>query len=608
MPTALFPLLVAGFSTLGLGATAATIAAGATLLAVGAGLSFLATAFFAPKQPKPSDGQIIIKQSAAPRFRLYGRGKVGGVLQFANVKQGYFHRVVAMGSGEIDAVEEHWIDDQLVTLDGAGLVTQAKYIQGGTSRVRIENRLGTVSPAVYADVAGAFPALWTADHLGKAIPSAHVRLQQVKAEKITDMFPQLGNTAYRQVQRGAKVPGVAAGAITAAAWSDNAARVILDYLIHPDGLGLAQAWIEAEIATWETAIAECADAIPLKAGGTEPRWRIWNAYNFAERPADVLARFLQACDGQIYPTPNRGLALKVGKWTAPTVTVDDAAIVAFSEIGRSRDLLSTANVVRAEFTSPDHDYQETDAQPWIDTADVAERGEHRIDLKLYPVPSHAQARRLMKLAAYRANPNWTGTLTCNLRALPVMGERFITVRIAELGIDETFEIQGAPRLMIEDGTILAGIQIDVQSLPAAAYDWDAATEEGAGPGEPAEIVPDVTLPVPTGLTVTTTTTTGELAWDAPPEDYLEVEARFRRTDAVEWLAIPVAEGATEAMVGGLSEGVEYEFQIRHRSAATGRVSVWTASVVATAGSHDELGAGGGDTLGAGGGDTLGAGI
>ena len=484
MAAAIVPVLLA----VGVGAATAPILAEVIVIAVGLGISFLAQTLFSskPAQPKPADGQVVIKQAAGPRTRSYGRVKVGGTLVYANVSSGAYGRVIAMGSGEIDAVEEHWIDDHLCTLSG-NAVTSAPFVPGGASKAFIEFGLGTDAGTFYSALAATYPTLWTSAHLGKGIPSAFLVLHQVPSEDMGNIFPQYGNTQYRQVQRGAKVSAVSGGALTTPAWSDNAAQIILDYLIHPDGLGLAPSWITNAAADWEQAIADCFDAMETDTG-TEARYRIWNTYNFAERPADVLTRFLVACDGSLFPTPDQGLSLKVGKWTTPTVTIGGDAITGFTEFGRGRDVLSTANTIRARYTSPDHDYMEQDADPWVDDADVAERGEYAMDLDLFCSPSHGQTRRLMKLAAARTNPNWVGELQCNLRALPVMGERFIFVNLPELAINETFEVMGV-QLVIIDGSILHGVTIRVASLSSAAYDWDVVREFGAPPPVPPVLVP-----------------------------------------------------------------------------------------------------------------------
>jgi hypothetical protein len=566
-------LIAAGVTGTILGVSTAAILSQVIVIAIGLGISMLSSVLFKPPQPKPSDGQVIYKQPAGTRTRSYGRVKVGGLLVYANSAGGVLDRVIAMGSGEIDAVEQHWIDDNLVTLSGNAVSSPSQYL----GKCLIEFRLGTDSPAPYSGLVTAWPALWTNDHLGKGIPSAWMEMFQVPSDHMSDVWPQYGSTLYRQVQRAAKVPDISGGALTAPTWSDNAARVILDYLTHPDGLKLDPSWITNAAADWTTAIAVCNEDV-----GGEPRYRIWNTYRFDERPADILARYLQACDAAIFPTPDQGLSIKVGKWSAPTVTIDGDAIIGFAEFGRGRDVLSTANTIRARYTSPDHDYLETDADPWVDDADVAARGEYAIDLDFFSSPSHSQTRRLMKLAAARANPVWVGKLDCNLRALPAMGERYVNVIIPELAISQTFEILGI-QMVIVDGSVLRGISIQIASLDASAYDWvtTRTADTGTPPAIPGAIVPSRTIPVPTGLAVTPLGTIARVTWDAPPDDFLNVDVQYKATAGTEWLAAPVVLGSTIAGTGPLVDGVEYEIQVRHRSTTTSRVSEWTASELLT---------------------------
>jgi hypothetical protein len=249
--------------------------------------------------------------------------------------------------------------------------------------------------------------------------------------------------------------------------------------------------------------------------------------------------------------------------------------------------LTTANTVRGQYTSPIDDYQQTDAEVWADDVDVAERGEIATDLEFFCAPSHSQCRRLMKVAAHRANPEWVGTLTCNLRALPVMGERFINVVISELEISGTFEVLST-QLLIDEGAVLTGIEVQVQSMSAAAYDWTTA-EEGT-PAITAHTIPVIEpergLPMPVGFDAIANGPYAVLSWDAYDEDYLTGDIRYKQTAEAQWSAWPVAEGARAARVGPLLYGYQYEFQARTRSDTTGRVSEWTASDYITIGTED----------------------
>lgn len=547
------------------------------------GLSYLSSMLFKPSSPKPEDVQSSTKQAISPRYRHYGRVKTSGNWVFAESKNGDFHKVLAIGQGPVDAIEEYWIDDNLVTLDGSGDVTTSEYVVSGTSRVRILSRLGTGSDLYYSQLSSVFPE-WTSAHRGRGVVSLYALQRAIGASKFMAVFPNVINTSYRVVMRGVKVENPYT---LTTSWDDNAAAIIRDYLYHDEGLRLPKSLLTTTLATagWQAAFDKCDVAFSLKAGGTEARYRLWGSYSLEERPADVLNRMLICCDGRLMITNDGGLTLDIGDIPASPVVIDDSMITGFSELGRGRDVITTANTIRATFVDPTQDYQNSDADPWVDAADVTLRGEISQTFDFAMSPSHSQTRRLMKLAAYRANPNWVGTFSCNLKALAVFGERYCRITYPAFSIDEIFEIQDI-RFDIGEGDILRGITIQVQSMPATAYSWDAAQEEGVAPVSD-ESDGTSTIPVPTNFNAVIQRKTindqqypyALLTFDAPPNDSLVTEARGKKTSETSWQAIAVADGATSAESFLLEDGGEYEFQVRYRSLSEG---AWTASIVLTA--------------------------
>ena len=344
--------------------------------------------------------------------------------------------------------------------------------------MNIQTRLGNVPETHYADLTAAFPE-WTVNHRGDGVATLFCRQEPVEEKFFLQNFPDGINTLYRVVIHGCKVYDPLSGTV---AFTDNAASVIRDYMAHADGMRLPPAIFGTPMAAaaWYTAAARCNEAIALTAGGSEARYRLWGSYYLDERPADVLGRMLQCCDGRLYPTADGGLALDIGAWAEPTVVLDENAIVGFSDLARGKDILSTANTIRATYLGVDQDYQTTDADPWVDAVDVSERGELEFEIALLMCPSHTQARRLMKLAAYRQKPRWVGTIQTNLMGLAAAGERFVRITYPLFEIDEVFEVQNF-QIIVGEGNILQGVTLEVQSMPSDAYAWDPAEEEGDAP-------------------------------------------------------------------------------------------------------------------------------
>lgn len=550
----------------------------AAYAAIAIGFNALSRAFVPkPEQPKPEDMQQSFRQGVQPRQRHYGRVKVSGPWLFGGTNAGAFHKEIALAQGEIDAIEEHWIDDNQVTIDGAGVVTSEPY----SGDVTIEVKLGTDDQTAFTGLVSAFTE-YTSAHRGRGITMLYARQDPVDQEAYFEKFPKGIDTLYRCVLRGAKVKNPKTDVTE---WSDNAAAVIRDFMIHPDGMRIPEALLTTPQAQqgWEDAFDICAEAVPLAAGGTEPRYRIWGSYTLAERPGDVVGRMLACCDGAIVTTPDGGVTLKIGQWAEPSVTLTGDDILDVTELTRGIDREQRPNTIRAQFLDAAADYSTADADPWIDPVDVVARGTEPDDISLIMAPSHGQARRLMKLRYFRTNPDWVGRFSINKKGKALIGEQFVRLTLPEFGIDDVFEIQELALNFVADGGV-EGVTLDLLALPEGAYQWNAGLEEGTAPGA-TETEEGTAVPVPTGFEVTIDRITAGsqdvpvavLSFDEPPVASLRVDARYKATADSEWIALTVAAGATEAQSPALSDGTEYEFQLRHLT-STGRSSDWTASI------------------------------
>src|SRR5690606_21903895 len=273
------------------------------------------------------------------------------------------------------------------------------------------------------------------------------------------------------------------------------------------------------------------------------------------------------------------LTLDIGNWQEPSVIIDADAIVGFSDLGRGRDIMTTANTIRATFLDPDQDYQAADADPWVDEADVLERGEIAKDVQFNMAPSHSQARRLMKLEWFRANPSWVGTFTCSVRGLAAFGERFVRIQYPLFGITSVFEAQDF-RFILGEGGIVQGVTLQVQAMPDTAYQWDPEQEGTAPVSDHTEV--DDTLPVPAPPTVSFGAgPVSILTFPPSPSNILNYRVRVKKTAESEWeTSAPLENSATSFKTATLPYDTEYEFQLALET-ERGRLGEWSASTVAT---------------------------
>jgi len=583
MPSAIIAagsFIVSAIGTVSAAITAAGIVGKIALYAGLTALSYAAQRAFQkkPTQPAPEDVQQSVKQGVQPRIRHYGRVKASGPWMFAGTESGDFHKVIAIAHGEIDAVESLWIDDNQVTVDGSGVVAAAPH----NSKLIIQYTTGQASETAFPDLVSKFSD-YTTNHKGNGIALLYAQQLAVSQSAYFKTFPNGVNSVYLAVLRGTKVynPYTAT-----TAWSDNAALVIRDYMISSDGMRLPSALVSTALANsgWIVAYNKCNEDVDLDAGGTEKRYRIWGSHTLQEPPGDVIARMLRACDGRLMPTPDGGVKLVVKTYSEPSVTITADDVTEITELCSGFDIEQRPNTIRASYTETNVGYQTADADPWADDADVTARGIEVRDIDLIMSPSHTQTRRLMKREFYRANPRWTGKFSLNKGGMALIGETACRVVLAEYGINHVFEINDLS-LDVGEGNVIVGVTVDLTEIPSAAFDWDETTEEGVAPVS--TVTTDgTTIPVPTGFTVTMYGGAGPYAVleaDTPPSLSLRLEGRYKPTAGSEWFAVQASNisDTTSLQTPTLTDGTEYEFQIRHVSISQ-TAGAWTSSILRTA--------------------------
>lgn len=469
--------------------TVASIISYAVVTSAVIGASVLAQRLSRDGKEKHNTEQLTVKEAIGPRRRGYGTAKLGGNLAFLQDRTGTLFSAIVHCEGPIDSYREWWLNDKLTAIAAGSLGGQAGVVPW-TIWVVAESHLGADDQVASPGLITNFPTLWTANHrlrgLAYTVLACQIPINPERNLKL--VFPN-GAPQLRVVARLAKVydPRLAPVHDIDDAdtweWSDNAALCILDFLKSPRGFGLPANRMNFDSFS---AFADlCDETVPLKAGGTEARYRLGGIYELTEEPRDVLRRMLATCDGELVPLPDGTVGIRGGAWVAPTVTIADAQVLAY-EYQVGGDKLVAFNKLKVTYTSPVHDYQQTEGEAWEDEANQTLTGEVRSrDLSLPMVQSHAQARRLAKIVMAKGNPQHRLTnLTAQLPALDLLGERFVHIVLADLGIEADFLIT---RLVPADD--LSTVTMDLVSLDAAAYAWDAATEEGTAPSVPAAYTP-----------------------------------------------------------------------------------------------------------------------
>lgn len=499
MPQALAGWLIAA----GVNAIVANVVVAVGAIAVSVGLSYVVSLLNQPQRPKPSDGHQEVKQAVPDRFIHYGRVKTAGPLVFYEAAydgQGYWSifKAVLLSAREIDAIEQHYHNDYKVHVNESGWIEPNRYYD--YQRVRSTEHLGTDDQGTDSLLNNNF-GRWTSEHRLRGIAYIVVQFRQRYGENgpadQAQSYPN-GEPQVSAVIRGCKVYDPRKDATFGGVgshlqadkstweWSDNAALCILDYLTYEDGYDIPWKWID--IPSFMAFADLCDEDVPLKAGGTEKRYRVATTVYMTEKRFTVLQRLQEACASTVYFTAGGLVAIRGGKWERPDVILDaDAGHIIDLHLSHGIDELSSYNELTFQYLSPEHDYVEVDGDPWRNEAQIAETGIVKTQpYDLMQVPSHSQARRLCKQRMYRDNPEWLGELRTNFYCLDAIGEERLTLRFPELQIDGPFLID-SDLVLQEDFT---GTQMRVRSTSSAAFDWDPVLEEGDAPDVPGDTSSD----------------------------------------------------------------------------------------------------------------------
>lgn len=525
-------------------------------IAVGAALLGASALFSANRGPQTStpQAQANINQSAGQRIRGYGRAKLGGTRAFFDSKDGALDQITMAHHGEVDAFEQFYIGDRPVDRDVNGNVTTAPF----SPWIGIGEKFGEADQLADPTMMANWPGVWTSAHRLRGIAYWQARFQSPLAEDLQTIFPESYNTPITCIMRLSKVwdprqPGQSATNPATWAWRDNAGLCILDYLRHPDGyrLGIDDVDIPSFIAFANT----CDEVVPLASGGSTVRYRLWGVYGFLDDPADVLAKMRAACDAEFYQTPEGKVAIRGGKWQAPTVTITEHDILGHTlEQGNNR--FAAFNELKLLYTSSAHDYQTTEATAWIDEPDQEVRGPLPSELRLDMVPSNSQARRLAKIHIAKSNPAWKGTVVTNLSGLNALGERTVRLVLPELEIDDAFFVAG-----LSISPELDRVELSLMSISEQAYAWTTA-EEGAPPAIPTDTRPDLSLPVPSVPVLSVNALKTVFAEvDAPDSSGLQLQAQIRAGAGSLWREMFVDDGSVIAEFGPADPGIQ---QVRAR--------------------------------------------
>lgn len=509
-----------------------------------------------PKAPSVQV-QASIAQAVAPRVRGYGEYMLGGVKVLREARDKRLFQITSAHHGPISEVVRFEVDGEAVTMsDGA-------VISGSANGYMWIYAILTGDGGDYAEARAAFPTIWTSAHKMTGQASYFVVMKAPKPEKMSKRFPRQAETSVQMVAKLSPVMDPRTGVT---GYNDLTGPAALDYLTHEDGYRIPMGAVD--LASFAQFTNVCDEDVPLKAGGSEKRYRLGGYYTLEDAPKEVMQRILATADAQLYMTAEGKCGILGGSWEDPDVTIGADDILAM-QLSDGFDEFTDFNVLKGKYTSPLHRFQEAEAEELIDAESLLTQPERVETQSVDLCSSPSQMRRLMYL--YRASKirDWTGSIRTNLVGLKARyprgkGKHVIRIVNPQLpGIgDAVFEVLSHSYSMAD-----RVCEIGIASI-VNAYPWDPATQEGTPPPAlSALITPIAATPVPTGLTLTqdvVALSSGqnaariEAVVDDPGYDGLQLYLEYRRGSVGSWTPMIVGLGDLRGASQIVSDNLTYQ--------------------------------------------------
>jgi hypothetical protein len=400
--------------------------------AIGAATLVLGAAAMRALMPKPSFGgnrgyQTTAIGTALDHQIIYGKMRVGGARLYdeaTGTNNKYLHRIIAVAGHEIQAFDEIYINDELITLDGSGNVTSPSKYNG---KVRIKLHLGASDQDADSFLVSE-SAHWTTQHRLRGIAYMYVRLA-FDADVFPNGIPEITATIS-----GKKVYDPRT---STTAWSDNPALCLRDYLTSSYGIAEDTANIDDTLVI---SSANVCDQTNTDAGTT--RYTCNGAFTTASTPYDMINGLLTSMDGSLWYAQGKW-RMKPAYWTTPVLDLNEDDLRSSVSVSTRHSRRSNFNTVKGTFRGEESNWQTTD-YPQVTNADfvTADNGQESVaDVDLPFTDNSIEARRIARISLERNRQQLTVSASFGLKTLQVQVGDNIRLTNSRFGWDnKEFEV------------------------------------------------------------------------------------------------------------------------------------------------------------------------
>ena len=313
---------------------------------------------FDTAQSEQAQGVLINKSSNNAQLPvIYGERKVGitrAFVETSGTDNQYLYLAAVLGEGEINSIEEIYIDDKLVTWAGALAhhatievdSSDTNFYKDGTSHIQVETFLGKDGQTA-SDILSA-SSNWGTNHRLRGVAYLAFRFKWNQ-----DIFSSLPD--IKVVVKGKKVyyPRT-----TTTAYSNNPALCLLDYLRNDRyGKGIPDSAFESNFQSFQDAADDCETQVEPYSGGSNINlFETHAVIDTSQKLIENVRKLINPMRG-IFTYNNGTYILKVEDTGTATYTITADNVIGGIKInGETKN--NKYNRVIGTFVNPDKQWQE----------------------------------------------------------------------------------------------------------------------------------------------------------------------------------------------------------------------------------------------------------
>lgn len=447
-------------------------------------ISLVTSAVLGALTPKPdfggignNSGQLLSngKNALSPAQFVYGQARKGGTVTFIESTgdtNKILHQIIVLAAHEVEEIGDIYFNDQIVTMTNEN-VTSAPF--NGFAKVYKHLGAQTSQDDAFANSTATLTStLKTETDVGAAFIGKGLAYIYCRFTYDQDAYTE-GLPVVTAVVKGKKVVKTISGVDQAAAYSNNAAWCIKDFL--ESNYGLADSSIND--ATFEAAAAVCDDTTILSDG--TPQFTMNGVIGSNESIGDVLQRMMTTCGGTLFWGAG-SWRLYAGEFIAPTKTLTLDDFRSGISLDTKVSMRDNFNAVRGTFIDSSEDYISTDYPQVGSSLFLADDNnvETVLDLSLPFTTNSLAAQRIAKQMLYRSREQLTLSADFGMNAFDIEVGDFIKIRNERYGWgtgdEKTFEVTGW-KLQPDPDAFDLRVKLTLRESSQAAFGFSALDEQ-----------------------------------------------------------------------------------------------------------------------------------